>query len=99
MEAAEEALWASGAAARLIDGLADLQAEIARRRLGLMFLLRHLPHERNAAQKLSRRRRYCAPIGCLRLTGWLPLWDGHPEVTRWQEALSGLIRDAEAQLP
>jgi DNA repair exonuclease SbcCD ATPase subunit len=94
--AAVEVLKTSGAAARLLEGLADLQEQVVRRRVALRFLatFKAIPQSEQAAVDalLSGDRELPG------LPGY-GNWRNHPTHAAYYDALALLERDADARLP
>jgi hypothetical protein len=93
--AAVEVLKRSGAAERLLSGLADLQEQVVRRRVALRFLLSFKaipPSEQAAVESLLSDRELPGPPG-------YGNWRNHPAHAAYYNALATLERDADARLP
>jgi hypothetical protein len=88
----------SGAAARLLAGLADLERQVVERRLGLRFVLAQdaVPDgDRAAVQALLERN----ALPTVPAQGDFYRWDCHPSHVAWAEAMKGLQSDPDAPLP
>jgi len=91
-------LRASGAAERLLQGLAELQEQVVQRRLGLRFLLEAgaIPDgEIAAVETLLDSSALPAPAS----RGDYYDWAKHPTMTAWTAALKALASDPDARLP
>jgi hypothetical protein len=97
--AAVEVLKRSGAAERLLSGLADLQEQVVRRRVALRFLaaFKAIPQSEQVAVEtlLSANRE----LPGLPMQSGNVDWRGHPTHADWYRALALLERDADAPLP
>jgi len=89
----------SGAAERLLSGLADLQEQVVRRRVALRFLaaFKAIPQSEQVAVEtlLSANRE----LPGLPMQSGNVDWRGHPTHADWYRALALLERDADAPLP
>lgn len=91
-------LRASGAAERLLAGLADLESQVVDRRLGLRFLLAQdaiTDGDRAAVEALLERN----ALPTIASHGDCYGWDRHPGHVAWAEAIKSLHSDPDAPLP
>ncbi len=83
-------------ASKLMDGLADLEAEIIRRRVALRYLLfKGMIGDADRAVVNAHLRNNILPGG----EGSLSCFTGHPAETELRNVIDALKRDADAPLP
>lgn len=88
----------NGAAARIMDGLEAMQAELVRRRVVLRFMIIHgLIDDAHAARAKAILSDTVLPggVGSVEYRDW----SRHSAHVAWQAALDALARDANAPLP
>ena len=100
-EAVRSVLAASGAAEALMQGLPELEAQVVARRIALCAVIGHLPDSGRGDAAAQEAREYLSNNSILPSPDGVVLsaFAAHPERARWESAIEGLSRNAEARLP